>query len=96
MASSHRAIKPYALRSKEDPTSFENWRSNLVYVLRQDPDFKPFIQKSVTWTKKKADPTKRGLLPTDTKTAEVRADDLEQMLGCIANFCPKLRRNCGG
>ena len=92
MATSHRAIKPYALRSKEDPTSFENWRSNLVYVLRQDPDFKPFIQKSVTWTKKKVDPTKRGLSPTETKTAEVRADDLEQMLGCIANFCPKLRR----
>ena len=26
------------------------------------------------------------------KTAEARAEDLEQMLGCIANFCPKLRR----
>ena len=44
------------------------------------------------WTKAKSDST-RGLAATETKSAQDRAEDLEQMLGCIANFCTVIARN---
>ena len=44
------------------------------------------------WTKSKSD-SKRGLEATESKSAEDRAEDLEQMLGCIANFCTVIARN---
>ena len=44
------------------------------------------------WTKSKIHST-RGLEAIGTKSAEDRAEDLEQMLGCIANFCTVIARN---
>ena len=92
MSSSHRVSKPWSLTAKETLTSFENWKSNIIYNLRQDKDFSPFIRNSVTWTKKKTDPLRRGLGDTEEKKAEDRAEDLEQMLGCIANWSQWVRR----
>ena len=64
-----------------------------MYSCKQDKDFAPFCKKGVTWTKSKTDPTKRGLEAVGTKTAEDRAEDLEQMLGCIASFCPVIKKS---
>ena len=68
------------------------WKSNIVYNLNQDPTFSPFMKKGLKWTKVKSDST-RDLAPSDTKSAQDRAKDLEQMLGCIANFCTVIARN---
>ena len=45
------------------------------------------------WKKKKNDPNKRGLSDTESKKAEERADDLEQMLSTIAILSPLVKRS---
>ena len=92
MTTTHRALKPWCLREDETLTGFQTWKSNIVYNLKQDPTFAPFMKKGLKWTKAKSDST-RGLAATETKSAEDRAEDLEQMLGCIANFCTVIARN---
>ena len=91
---SHRGFKQWRL-SKTDETisSFEDWKSNLLFTLKQDKDFSPFLKKGVTWSKKKVDPVKRGLLDLGGKTAEDRASDLELMLESISSFCPPVRKS---
>ena len=92
MTTTHRALKPWSLREDETLTGFQTWKSNIVYNLKQDPAFAPFMKKGMKWTKSKSD-SKRGLEATESKSAEDRAEDLEQMLGCIANFCTVIARN---
>ena len=92
MTSTHRALKPWCLKEDESFTGFQTWKSNLIYNLKQDPSFAPFLKKDVKWTKLKTNRL-RGLLATETKSAEDRAEDLEAMLGCIANFCTVIARN---
>ena len=96
MASSIRSFsKQWKLGQKETITNFEHWKANMLLCLRQDSDFAPFIKQASTlvWKKKKNDPNKRGLSDTETKKAEERADDLEQMLSTIAIFSPWVKRS---
>ena len=92
MTSTHRALKPWCLKEDESFTGFQTWKSNLIYNLKQDPSFAPFLKKDVKWTKLKTNRL-RGLVATETKSAEDLAEDLEAMLGCIANFCTVIARN---
>ena len=92
MTSTHRALKLWCLKEDESFTGFQTWKSNLIYNLKQDPSFAPFLKKDVKWTKLKTNRL-RGLIATETKSAEDRAEDLEAMLGCIANFCTVIARN---
>ena len=57
-----RGFKQWRLsKTEETITSFEDWRSNLCFTLKQDRDFAPFLKKGVSWSKAKVDPSKRGL-----------------------------------
>ena len=57
------------LESSESVTTFEQWKSILVYNIRQDEDFSPFV--STTWNKfsKKQDNKHRGLVD-DTEASQ--------------------------
>lgn len=100
MAAAHRAPKQWCLTKSETINSFENWRSNLVYVLSLDTNFTPFIGDQSTWQKKTAAAPNRGLqndnvdVPEATRrTAVQKVASLDLMLGQIANFCPIISRN---
>ena len=86
-----RAFKNWRLREDETLTSFEDQKNNILYSLKQDKDFAPFTKKGVTWTKTKT--STRGLAALGDKTAEDRVEDLDQMLGCIASFCPVIKKS---
>ena len=65
----------------------------MLFTLRQDKDYAPFLKKGVSWSKKKTNPTTRGLSAVEGKTAEQRADDLENMLESIKSFCPVIKKS---
>ena len=91
---SQRGFKQWRLtKTNETITSFEDWRSNMLFTLRQDKDYAPFLKKGVSWSKKKTNPTTRGLAAVEGKTAEQRADDLENMLESIKSFCPVIKKS---
>ncbi|KAI8492165.1 hypothetical protein Bbelb_300620 [Branchiostoma belcheri] len=52
MATATRAPRQWCLTKTETINSFENWRSNLVYVLSLDTKFAPFLTDGFTWQKK--------------------------------------------
>lgn len=97
---SHRAPKQWTLTKTETITTFENWKSNLVYTLSLDPNFAKFLVEGLTWEKKSNILPLRGFID-DTEaipaanrlTGLQKVVHLELMLGQIANFCPILSRN---
>ena len=91
-ASRQHGHKPWRLCKQETLTSFEDWKAILEFWLKQDATFKPFLKKDSVWKKKKAD-VNRGLVAKDDKSAAERAEDLEQMLGYVASYCPVIKRN---
>jgi len=84
-------FKQWRLSKSEDLVSFESWKFNIIYTLKKEQNFAPFFRHNVQWLKKKADPNRRGLQKRGDKSGEERADDLEQMLGCVASFCPVIK-----
>ena len=89
------------LETSETVTSFEQWKSILVYNIRQDEDFSPFV--SISWAKfsKKTDNKFRGLVDDNDqsqpikekqKTKQVKLADLELLLEMIANWAPVISR----
>ncbi|KAI8483106.1 hypothetical protein Bbelb_391250 [Branchiostoma belcheri] len=99
-AASNRAPKQWALSKHETINSFENWRSNLLYVLSLDPNFSPSLANGFTWQKKTTGVENRGLTAdgqavpqAKRRTAPQKAASPELMLGQIANFCPVISRN---
>ena len=85
----NRTRKPWPLETTETITSFERWKSNLVYNLRQDVCFAPLIASSWNKYSKKDDNKYRGLVDdTDAtepnkdkqKNKEAKLADLELML----------------
>ena len=80
-------------------SKFDAWKHNLTYILTLDENFSPFLK--ATWNKaNKRDPT-RGLTddtevscpdPSKRKSAATKVNQLELMLGQIANWAPDISR----
>ena len=93
-----RPPKPYKLTKTETIASFEAWKHNQKYNLRQDPLFRSFNAKIKTWNKKAASDPYRGLVDDAAtvtegrKTAAEKLEILELMLDQIANWCPVISR----
>ncbi len=89
-----RAPKQRVLTTSETLTSFEAWKSNLIYILSLDSAFAPFLEAN--WTKSKGNAT-RGFEddtePLLGRTAAQKKVQLELMLGMIANYAPVISRN---
>ena len=106
MAFNNSAPKQWPLSESETLTSFESWRSNLLYRLNLEARFAIFLLNGVEWTKKSRNPADtRGLLPDtvpdeyghpvidpDGFTAAQKVQNLELMLQQVANFCPIISR----
>ena len=99
--SMNRSRKPWPLETTETVTSFERWRSNLVYNIRQDECFAPFTNMSWNKFTKKADNKYRGLVADTDATQPVKAKQksqeaklaaLELRLEMIANWAPIVSR----
>ena len=91
MAQNNRVPKQWRLTKEETLTSFEDWKSNLIYSLRQDQYFVPFLRQNIEWRKRKHEPN-FGLRALNGRSAEQRVADLENLLDNIANFCPVIKR----
>ena len=97
----NRTRKQWPLEVSETITSFERWKSNLVYNIRQDASFAPFINSSWNKFSKKETNKYRGLLDdTDAtepdknkqKNRAAKLADLELMLEMVANWAPIISR----
>ena len=97
----NRTRKQWPLEVSETITSFERWKSNLVYNIRQDSSFAPFINASWNKFSKKETNKYRGLVDdTDAmepdknkqKTRAAKLADLELMLEMVANWAPIISR----
>ena len=53
--------KPRNLGEKEDLASLEVWKQNILYGLRLNDEFKPFLQPNFVWGKKSARKPSRNL-----------------------------------
>ena len=91
MAQNNRVPKQWRLTKEETLTSFEDWKSNLIYSLRQDQYFVPFLRQNIEWRKRKHEPN-FGLRALNGRSQEQRVADLENLLDNIANFCPVIKR----
>ena len=93
-----RPPKPYKLTKKETIASFEAWKHNQQYNLRQDPTFRAFNAKVKTWNKKTAADPLRGLVDDaatvteNRKTSAEKLEILELMLDLISDYCPIISR----
>ena len=92
------APKPWPLGKKETVqlTSFLGWKNNLLYILKASKDNKEFLKNGAEWKAVSDGTANRGLVD-DTTGDETKAVDkvqnLELMLGQIANYCPMIDRN---
>jgi len=97
---SYRAPKQWKLQPNETITTFENWRQNLLYLLRCENRFIPYLEDNKTWSKKTAANPTRGFtddaapIPEDDrKTAVQKSAIVEQILNQIANYADVVARN---
>lgn len=95
-----RAPKQWALSKEESYSSFEAWRSNLIYNLSLDRNFARFLIPGVTWLKRTNAIPLRGFVNDGEDigvavrlTAAQKVTQLELMLGQIANYCPIISRS---
>ena len=97
----------WALTEQETISSFNSWRSNLLYILNLNPNFALFLRPGVTWTQRICDPNDTRGFESDTVLDEHQAQipdpdgftglqkvaNLELCLGQIANFAPIIYRD---
>ena len=100
MASSSSSIrsarKLWELTENETLSSFENWKTNLIYHLTADPNYVEFLDDDCTWKKKTVDPNRGFTDLKDNKgdiignTASQKAKFLSLMLryGYDSWLCP--------
>ena len=100
MAESGYAPKQWVLTKHETRQSYEAWKNNLLSRLSLTKNNKPFLKKGVTWSADLPDVQHRGFeddaepVPEAARiSAEDKSDNLERMLGQIANYCPVISRN---
>lgn len=93
MTYQQRAPKQRCLEKNETIGSYERWQRNLLYILSLDPNQKIFTKPGATWERRKRNNPKRGFtddgdnVTTNKRTAEEKVQQLELMLGQIANYC---------
>ena len=98
MASSSSSIrsarKLWELTENETLSSFENWKTNLIYHLTADPNYVEFLDDDCTWKRKTVDPNRGFTDLKDNKgdiignTASQKAKFLSLCLGMIAGYAP--------
>ena len=84
MASSVKVTRPKRLTENETLTSFEDWRNNLEFFLRQDKDISNFLKSTATWNQSSSPGDHRGL------DSDEEVINLKQFLGIIASLSPPL------
>ena len=99
MYTSNRAPKQRELTKSETIDSFEGWRHNLVYILKQSREFLPYVD--AVWTRKSRLNPHRGFEDDDiddlevddtAQTAAQKSAIVEDMLGMVANHCHIISR----
>lgn len=95
-----RTPKQWALSKQESISSYEAWRSNLLYSLSLDRNFARFLVPGITWLKRTNVTPLRGFVDDGVEvvvahrlTAQQKVTHLELMLGQIANYCPIISRS---
>ena len=84
MTTGVKAHRPNRLTEEETLTSFEDWKNNLIFYLKQDTNFKKFLKADAVWHKSSSNVEHRGL-----ESAEVLLQ-LKNFLGVIASLSPPL------
>ena len=95
---SYKPPKQQKLTANETITTFENWRQNLLFLLRCETSFAPYLEDSCTWLKKSAANPLRGFTndaagTANRKTAVQKNAVVEQILNQIANYADVVARN---
>lgn len=75
---------------------FENWRHSVVYNLRLDGEFKPYLKEDFEFGVKTKLKPSRNLKDTtgeNAKTKEEKCSEVDFMLEQIAQYCPKIPHN---
>ncbi len=80
--------KQWKLTEEESFSSFTTWQQNLVYLLTQDKNFRPFLLKDATWNKESPTAPNRGFTDDDEFSAVQKSSNLYQMLGLVAQWVP--------
>ncbi|MES9905324.1 MAG: hypothetical protein ABW168_21945 [Sedimenticola sp.] len=80
--------KQWKLTEEESFSSFTSWQQNLVYLLTQDKNFRPFLLKDATWNKESPTAPNRGFTDDDEFSAAQKSSNLYQMLGLVAQWVP--------
>ena len=77
-------------------SDFENFRHSMIFYLRQDSDFKPYLRKDVVWGRKTGPTSNRNLHndagvsenPPVGQTAAEKCEIVDFMLETISIYCP--------
>ena len=95
----NRAPKPWDLSEEANLTSFTQWKSRVLYYIKQDDKLAPFLVTEpapFTWKKHVSGDLTRGF-KDDTGDAGLKVKDkvarLEDMLGLISQYAPPLLSN---
>ena len=78
--------------------AFEQWKYSVLYMLRLDPEIKPYLREEdfEFGLKTPTNPDRNFLDDTmgeNQKTAEEKCATIDFMLDTIAQFCPKIPHN---
>ena len=82
-----RGAKPWKLEEDESFSSFCSWKTNLLYNLKKEDEFKQFLKEDtpVQWEVLTSSNPKRGFTGTG---ADDKVTSLNSMLGYIASYAP--------
>ena len=77
-------------------SEWEHWKHSVIYQLRLEPDFKPFLVENFVFVAKTRLAPNRQLTATTGENAlsrEERCSTVDFMLSQIAQYCPKIPHN---
>ena len=79
---------------------FESWKHSVIYILRQETDFKPYLKENVQFGAKTKDEPNRKLTADTTSSAADKCQVIDFMLATIHQYTPKIPfndicRDCG-
>ena len=85
--------KPWKLTKTETLSSFENWKCVIINSLRHHEVNRHYLASATRWSRKRTSRTRGFVQIVNGKSATAQTEDLEQMLGMIATYCPVINRN---